>query len=131
VIFPTPAPTPTATPPPALPLRIQVELDPAQPHVGTDFLLLLRITNAGGRIARGVYVATSGPWDRFNVLEIQPSGRLSRDAAGWHILSPIQLPPGATQTLEVRARADTPSDERITFAVREADPDEWAVMRDR
>jgi hypothetical protein len=114
-----------------VPLRIDVELEPAEPASGTEFSLLLHITNAGERLARGVYVATSGPWDRFDIIAIQPDGRLTRDPTGWHIVSPIQLAPGATETLEIRARAEGPSDDRVTFAVREAEADEWALVVDR
>jgi hypothetical protein len=131
VIFPTPAVTSTPTPLPVVPLRIGVELEPAEPASGTEFSLLLHITNAGERLARGVYVATSGPWDRFDVVAIQPAGRLTRDPTGWHIVSPLQLAPGATETLEIRARSEGPSDDRVTFAVREAEADEWALVQGR
>src|SRR5437764_10838907 len=99
-------PTPTATPQPAL--RITARLDPPTPHAGEEFVLSLSISNEGQRAARGVYVATSGPWDRWTVLDIQPSGSISRDAAGWHIVSLIQIPSGDTQTLEMHIRADEP-----------------------
>ena len=82
------------------------------------------ILNASERRARGVFIATSGPWERYTILEVSPSGTVARDAAGWHIVSPAEVPPGSTLTLEIRARADEPSDERMTFAVREAEPGE-------
>src|SRR5260370_28280528 len=47
-------------------------------------------SNDGPRLAHGVYVATSGPWERWTVLDIQPSGTFERDAAGWHLISPIR-----------------------------------------
>ncbi len=87
-------------------------------------MLRLTVSNAGARPAHGVYIATSGPWDRYTVLSVQPDGRLARDANGWHVVSPVMVPPGSSVIVEVRARADDPSDERLTFAVREADPGE-------
>jgi hypothetical protein len=108
----------------ALPLRIGVQLVPAQPQAGQEFLLRLRITNGGTRTAHGLYIATSGPWERYTILTVAPVGSVSRDAAGWHIVSPVDAPPGSTITLELRVRADEASDEQLTFAVREADPGE-------
>jgi hypothetical protein len=105
-------------------MRIAVELEPPQPAIGTEFVLRLNVTNDGDRSAHGVYIATSGPWDTYTVLSVLPRGALGRDAAGWHIVSPIEVPAGRTLTVEVHARADEPSDERLTFAVREADPAE-------
>ena len=84
-------------------------------------MLSLAITNDGARPSHGVFIATSGPWDRWTVLDIQPSGSIGRDAAGWHIVSGIEIPPGETQSLQLHVRADEPSQEQLTFAVREAE----------
>lgn len=84
------------------------------------------ITNDGDRPAHGVYIATSGPWERWTVLEVQPSGTFARDAAGWHIVSPIDIAPSETQTLDLHIRADEPAQEQLTFAVREAETGEIA-----
>jgi hypothetical protein len=118
---PTPVPSPTAVPP--VPLRISAQLDPPTPRAGTDFVLRLMISNDGERIAHGVFIATSGPWERWTVLEVVP-GTFARDAAGWRIVSPIDIPPKETRPVEVRIRADAPSEEQLTFAVREAEPGE-------
>jgi len=123
--LPTPTPPPpTPTPVPRLQLRIGVELDPPRPAPGTEFVFRLTVSNASDRPAHGAYIATSGPWERYTVLSVKPRGEVARDAAGWHIVSPMEVPGGSTLMLEVRARADEPSDERLTFAVREADPGE-------
>lgn len=126
-----PPPTPTASrvPPtptlePVLPLRITAQLDPPTPHAGEEFVLALSVIDDGLRAARGVYIATSGPWDRWTVLSIEPSGTFARDAAGWHIVSAMQVPPAETRTLQVHVRADEPAQEQLTFAVREAEPGE-------
>src|SRR5260370_16263075 len=79
-------------------------------------------SNDGPRLAHGVYVATSGPWERWTVLDIQPSGTFERDAAGWHLISPIEIPLGEEQKIEVHIRADEPAQEQLTFAVPEAEP---------
>jgi hypothetical protein len=107
-----------------LALRISAELNPATPHAGEEFVVALTIANDGERAAHGVYIATSGPWDRWTVLGVQPSGTFGRDAAGWHIVSGISVPSGDSRTLEVHVRADEPSQEQLTFAVREAEPNE-------
>jgi len=120
---PTPIP-PTATPIPVLRLRISAQLDPPTPHAGEEFVLGLTIGNDGPRLAHGVYVATSGPWERWTVLDIEPSGTFERDAAGWHLISPIEIPQGEEQKIEVHIRADEPAQEQLTFAVREAEPGE-------
>ena len=120
---PTPVP-PSPTPAPALVLRIGAELDPPTPHAGEEFVIALSISNDGGRSAHGIHVETSGPWDRWSILDIQPSGTFARDAAGWHIVSGIDVPPRETRTLEVHVRADEASEEQLTFAIREADPGE-------
>jgi hypothetical protein len=117
-------PPPTPTPAPRLPLSIRAELDPPTPRAGEEFVVALSITNDGERPARGIYVATTGPWDRWTVLEVDPSGTFARDATGWHIVSPIDIPPDETRTLELHVRADEASEEQLTFAVREAEPDE-------
>jgi hypothetical protein len=85
-----------------------VELGTPTPQVGQDFTISLRITNGGTRSADGVDVALAGPWDRYTVLAVKPTGAFLRYPSGWHVLSPIQL------------RADVPSDEQLTFSVREA-----------
>ena len=122
---PTPTPLPpTATPTPTLLLRISAQLDPPTPHAGEEFVLSLAISNEGQRAAHGVFIATSGPWDRWTVLDIQPSGMIERDAAGWHVVSPIEIAPSETQTLEVHITADEPAQEQLTFALREAEPGE-------
>lgn len=79
------------------------------------------IANDGDHTAHGVYVATSGPWERWTVLDVQPSGTFNRDASGWHIVSPIDIAPAQTRTLELHIRADEPAQEQLTFAVREAE----------
>jgi hypothetical protein len=123
VASPSPAPAAAVPSPiPPLSLRIAARVDPPTPSVGTEFVIQLAVTNAGDRPAHGLYIATSGPWDRYSVLDVQPDGAFGRDAAGWHIVSPVEVPPGATRTVEVRARAEQPSDEQLTFAVREAEP---------
>ena len=116
----TPVP-PTATPQPRLPLSIHAELDPAVPRAGEEFVVALSITNDGDRAARGIYVATTGPWDRWTVLGIEPSGTFAADATGWHIISPIDIPPHETRTIQIHVRADEATEEQLTFAVREAE----------
>jgi hypothetical protein len=89
-------------------------------------VLALSITNDGDRPAHGIYVAMDGPWDRWTVLGIEPSGTLSRDATGWHLVSDTDVPAGETRTVLVHLRADEPADEQLTFTVREAQPSELA-----
>lgn len=79
------------------------------------------IVNDGDRPSHGVYIATSGPWERWTVLDVQPTGVFARDAAGWHIVSSIDIAPAMTRTLELHIRADEPAQEQLTFAVREAE----------
>ena len=122
---PTPTPVPvTATPVPPLPLRISAQLDPPTPHAGEEFVVALSVTNDGTRPARGAYIATSGPWDRWTVLGVEPDGTFDRDAAGWHIISAEEIPAAETRTILVHVRADEPAQEQLTFAVREAEPGE-------
>ncbi len=122
------APEPTATPAARLPLRIGAQLEPPEPEAGQEFMLRLRIVNGGDRPARGVYIDTSGPWDRFSIVAITPGATLVRDAAGWHIISALEVASGASATIEVRARADEPTEEEVTFAVREAEPGDLANL---
>jgi len=122
---PTPTPLPpTPTPVPRLPLSIRAELDPPTPRAGEEFVVALNITNEGERPARGIYVATTGPWDRWTVLDVEPSGTFARDATGWHIVSPIEIPAHEARTIEVHVRAEEATEEQLTFAVREAEPGE-------
>jgi uncharacterized membrane protein len=109
---------------PALPLHVSAQLNPATPRAGEEFTLALTIGNDGTRPAQGVYVATSGPWDQWTVLGIEPSGTFDKDAAGWHVISDVQIPPGETRTIQLHVRADQPAQEQLTFAVREATPAE-------
>jgi hypothetical protein len=71
--------------------------------------------------ARGVYLATSGPWDRWTILGIEPAASLARDAAGWRIISDLQIPPHDSRSIDLHIRADTPSEDQLTFAVREVE----------
>jgi hypothetical protein len=87
-------------------------------------VLALSVTNDGSRPAHGVYIATSGPWDRWTVLGVEPNGSFARDAEGWHIISNEDVPVSETRTVLVHVRSDEPSQEQLTFAVREAEPDE-------
>jgi hypothetical protein len=109
---------------PPLALHISAQLDPPTPRAGEEFVLALSVTNDGDRSAKGVYIATSGPWDRWTVLGVEPDGTFARDAAGWHIVSATDVPPGETRTILVHIRADEPAQEQLTFAVREAEPGE-------
>jgi hypothetical protein len=119
-----PAPPSVAPTRPRVPLRLGVSLDPPTPQVGQTFTLSLAITNEGSRATDGVFVSTSGPWDRYTVLAMRPTGTFGRDASGWHFISPLHVAAGDSQTLQIDARADEPSDEQLTFAVREIDPGE-------
>jgi len=121
---PSPTPVPSATPIPAVPLHVNALLDPATPRAGEDFTLALTVGNDGSRAAEGVYIATSGPWDQWTVLGIEPSGTFDKDAAGWHIISDVEIPPGESRTIQLHVRADQPAQEQLTFAVREATPGE-------
>ena len=103
-------------------MHIVASVDPPLPNVGTEFVLHLAVTNNGHQPVHGLYIATSGPWDSYTVLSIEPSGTFGRDANGWHIVSPVQVGPGQMRTIDVHVRADQPSDEQLTFAVREAEP---------
>lgn len=105
-------------------MQISAQLDPPTPHAGEEFVLALNVTNDGDHTTRGVYIATSGPWDRWTVLGIEPDGTFARDAAGWHIVSATNVPPTETRTILVHIRADEPDQEQLTFAVREAEPGE-------
>jgi hypothetical protein len=105
-------------------LSISAQLDPATPHAGEDFTLALTIGNSGDRPAEGVYVATTGPWDQWTVLGVEPSGTFDRDAAGWHLISSVEVPPGDSRTVQLHVRADQPAQQQLTFAVREAVPSE-------
>ncbi len=105
---------------PEVPLSLTVALGPSTPQVGQDFIISLHITNDGTRSADGIDVATAGPWDRYTVLAIKPTGAFLRYASGWHVLSPIAIAAGETATLDMRVRADEASDEQLTFSVREA-----------
>jgi hypothetical protein len=66
-----------------------------------------------------VDVATTGPWDRYTVLAVRPTGTFLRYATEWHLLSPISIDPGETATIELDLRTDEPSDEQLSFSVRE------------
>jgi hypothetical protein len=123
---PTSLPTPRLSPTlaPVLPLRIGAQLDPPMPRAGTEFVLRLTIADDGDRAAQGVYIATSGPWDRWTVLDVQPGGTFGRDANGWHIASPLLIPSRETRDVEIHIRADEATEEQLTFAVREAEPGE-------
>jgi hypothetical protein len=105
-------------------MRITAELEPPTPRAETEFVLRLTVVNDGDRPAHGVYVATSGPWERWTVLAVRPRGMFARDAAGWHISSAVEIPPQQSREVDVRIRADAPSEEQLTFAVREAEPGE-------
>jgi hypothetical protein len=94
------------------------------PRAGTEFVLRLTIADDGDRAAQGVYIATNGPWDRWTVLDVQPSGTFGRDANGWHIASPLLIPPREARDVEVHLRAEEATEEQLTFAVREAEPGE-------
>jgi len=117
---PRPVSTRPSGPRPEVPLSVSVELGTPTPRVGQDFTISLRITNSGTRSADGVDVATAGPWDRYTVLSVKPTGAFLRYPSGWHVLSPIAIAAGETATLDIRLRADEPSDEQLTFSVREA-----------
>jgi hypothetical protein len=105
-------------------MRITAQLDPPTPRAGSEFVLRLMIANDGDRAAQGVYIATSGPWDRWTLLDITPGANLSRDAAGWRIISSAPIPPHDTGTVEIHIRADAPTEDQLTFAVREAESGE-------
>jgi hypothetical protein len=109
---------------PPLPLRITAQLDPPTPHAGEEFVVALGVTNDGSRPAHGVYIETTGPWDRWTVLGVEPDGTFDQDDAGWHIVSSEEIPPTETRTILVHVRADEPAQEQLTFAVREAEPGE-------
>jgi hypothetical protein len=122
---PVPSPSPRAVstrppgPRPDVPLTLSVELGTQSPQVGQTFTIALHITNGGTRPADGVDVATTGPWDRYTVLAVRPTGTFLRYASDWHILSPLAIDAGETVTLELDLRTDQPSDEQLTFSVRE------------
>jgi hypothetical protein len=118
---PTATAVPSPTPVPVLPMRISAQLDPPTPRAGSEFVLRLTVTNDGDRAARGVYVATSGPWDRWTILQITPAASFARDAAGWRIIAALEVPPHDSGSIEVHVRADAPSEDQLTFAVREAE----------
>src|SRR5258708_13127600 len=98
-----------------LPLRLTAELDPPTPRAETEFVLRLTIANDGDRPAHGVYIATSGPWERWTVLAVQPRGTFARDAAGWHISSAIDIPPRQSRELEARIPPAPPTEHQPTF----------------
>ncbi len=120
---PTPVP-PTLTPVPPLTLSISAQLDPPTPHAGENFTLALTIANQGDRPAEGIYIATTGPWDQWTVLGVEPSGTFEQDGAGWHLISDVEIPPGDNRTVQLHVRADQPAQQQLTFAVREAAPSE-------
>jgi uncharacterized protein DUF11 len=124
-LAPTTPPS-TPTPVPAVPLHLSALLDPATPRAGEDFTVAVTVGNDGDRPAHGVYIATAGPWDRWTVLGIEPSGTFDKDAAGWHVISSVDVPPGETRTIQLHVRAEQPAQEQVTFAVREATPMELA-----
>jgi hypothetical protein len=102
-----------------VPLSLTVDLGSQSPQVGQTFTIALHISNGGNRPADGVDVTTTGPWDRYTVLAVRPTGTFLRYASDWHVLSPVSIDPGETTTLWLDLRSDEPSDEQLTFSVRE------------
>jgi hypothetical protein len=114
-----PVSTRPAGPRPEVPLSLTVDLGTQTPQVGQTFTIALHITNGGTRSADGVDVTTTGPWDRYTVLAVRPTGTFLRYASDWHVLSPLAIDPGETATIQLELRTDEPSDEQLTFSVRE------------
>src|SRR5919206_444912 len=75
-------------------------------------------------LVNSIYVATTGPWDRWTVLSVEPAGIFAPDTSGggWHIVSPLQIAPLDTGEVQVHVRAEEASQEQLRFAVREAQP---------
>jgi Domain of unknown function DUF11 len=119
----SPSPRAVSTRPPGpraeVPLSLSVDLGTQAPQVGQTFTIALHVTNGGTRAADGVDVTTTGPWDRYTVLAVRPTGTFLRYASDWHVLSPIAIDPGETATIQLDLRSDQPSDEQLTFSVRE------------
>lgn len=108
---------------PALTADLSVRVQPATVRVGQPVVVQLVITNLSGSTINGVWVETTGPWDKIANVDVSPNGTFARTTTGYVAQTAMLIPPGATRSVLLRIEPAVSGVQRFTFALRELNGD--------
>lgn len=120
-VEPTPRPTATTVPPtattvPAPTVLFTGRFEPSLLRVGAKLVVELTLENKSDRQIEGIRIASSGPWDKYTIVNVMPGGRHESGFLGGHsFYTNMVIPPGQKRALNVVAYPNEPGSHDFTF----------------
>jgi hypothetical protein len=109
-------PEPTATPaPPPLAVGFTGQFKPTLLHVGEKLVVELTVQNKSDRPIEGLRIFSSGPWDKYTIVNVLPSGRFDIGFLGTNFYSGFAIPPGGKQAVSIVAYTNEPGSHEFSF----------------
>jgi hypothetical protein len=109
-----PVPTATAAPPPVA-VAFTGQFKPTLLHVGEKLVVELGIENKSDRPIEGVRIFSSGPWDKYTIVNVLPNGRFDIGFLGTNFYSGFTVAPGGRQTVSIVAYPNEPGSHEFSF----------------
>lgn len=117
---PTPLP-PTAVPVPPLTVEFIGRFNPRTLRVGQKLVVELTLENKGDRPIEGFRVFSSGPWDKYTIVNVMPGGQYEGGFLGWNFRTAMVVPPGEKRTLNIVAYPNEPGNHNFSFIPHEGE----------
>lgn len=119
---PSPAPQPpTATPVPPLVVEFTGRFRPTLLRVGQKLVVELTLENKGERPIEGFSVFSTGPWDKYTIVNVMPGGQYEGGFLGWIFRTAMVVPPGEKRTLNIVAYPNEPGNHEFSFIPHEGE----------
>ena len=112
----TPAPQPTATPRPSgQPIELTGVFSPPTVRVGERVVFELTLVNLSDRPIEGLRIFSTGPWEKFTLIDVGPGGLRQPGPLGWDFYSGLALAPGRSGQVRIVASPNEPGHHRFVF----------------
>ncbi len=115
-IPPTAVPSPTAKPQAALRIEFTGQFQPNLLRVGNKLVVALTTKNLGGDTIHIDRIFTTGPWDKYTVVNVMPGKNFSCDFLGCNAwLGSLAVAPGKSITVNIIAYPNEPGSHQFSF----------------
>ncbi len=118
---PTDIPRPTATPQPKTLVDFKGQFDPPMLRVGQKLVVKLGLENKSSHEFNGFRIFSTGPWDKYTIVNVMPSGRYEGGWLGHNFRTSMKVPPGETRWLNIVAYPNEPGNHEFSFIPHEGE----------
>lgn len=109
---PKPEPKPTEAP---LAVLFTGRFEPVTLRVGQKLVVELTLENKSEQQIEGVRIFSSGPWDKYTIVNVMPNGRHESGMLGHNFTTGMVFPPGVKRSVNIVAYPNEPGNHDFTF----------------